>query len=276
MDFLICKIKTRGTENIRLVLSDQTVYSNVIINSSYVYNDEYKLQENEWFCLDSFSNSPYFLEWMGPTFNAIDYEDISVEERAKISYLVSVQSEGNEYYFQRVLESGRMLDKKLINFSREISLQSFERIIVVNDVPDAIYKKDEDKLYFRDVGRIRPIFKGIESLYKEATEQEVESFLSIDFLQLSAGFDSSKVSVPNRRRIRLAKQQYDPFNDEQKNTLREYIRDYCPDLSLDPATQKYAISDDTKLKQFIYAVDQRYYSTPIYNQKRMATSVLLI
>ena len=48
--------------------------------------------------------------------------------------------------------------------------------IIINDIPDAVYIKSEDTLYFQRLETISPIFKGIEKLYREATQEEVDRF----------------------------------------------------------------------------------------------------
>lgn len=76
-----------------------------------------------------------------------------------------------------------------------------EPIIILNNYLDAIYDIENDILYFRDLGRIKPIFKGIEELYREATQQEVTDFLSNDFLELTDEYTALKVKSANRKRI---------------------------------------------------------------------------
>lgn len=49
-------------------------------------------------------------------------------------------------------------------------------LLVIKDIPDAVYIIKDDKLIFRTLSSISNIFKGIEDLYREATNTEVQQF----------------------------------------------------------------------------------------------------
>ena len=119
------------------------------------------------------------------------------------------------------------------------------------------------------------MFNGIEVLFREATNEEVADFLKIDIINLENGFNCNKVSLPNRRRISNAITQYNTFTNDEKKTLNTYMSEYCPEI-VDQDTLHVRIGSDDSLKKFIYAIGQRYYQTPINNQKRVATSVEII
>lgn len=72
-------------------------------------------------------------------------------------------------------------------------------LLVIKDIPDAVYIIKDDKLIFRTLSSISNIFKGIEDLYREATNTEVQQFLESDFIDLKEDFLSEKVSIPNRK-----------------------------------------------------------------------------
>jgi hypothetical protein len=58
-----------------------------------------------------------------------------------------------------------------------------------------------DILYFRDLSKIKPIFNGIENLFREATDTEVGEFLNKDFICLSENYSVESVKTMNRKRI---------------------------------------------------------------------------
>jgi hypothetical protein len=64
-----------------------------------------------------------------------------------------------------------LIRKKWFSVSSAPRLVEDEPIIVINNFVDAIYKKEEDTLYFRKLTLITSIFKGIDTLYREATRQ---------------------------------------------------------------------------------------------------------
>ena len=101
MDYLLARIDTRKKANMRLVLSDKTTYQGISLDHSREYNDEYKLQDGEWFRVDSFKDQTYFKEWVKIPFNAADYAQVQVGEYAGLKFLVSYQ-DGNKLMFQRI------------------------------------------------------------------------------------------------------------------------------------------------------------------------------
>lgn len=69
-------------------------------------------------------------------------------------------------------------------------------LLVIKDIPDAVYIIKDDKLIFRTLSSISNIFKGIEDLYREATNTEVQQFLESDFIDLKEDFLSEKYLFP--------------------------------------------------------------------------------
>lgn len=269
MDYLLAKVLT----NIRIVLSDVTVFTDVNVTNELPYNDERKLQDGEWFCIQRFSEQPYFPNFPFGRFVSTDYHNISAYEYEKIKYFLSIQEDGHIFHFQRVLAKSRIIQKKGIKMVNEHpELIEMDNVLTINSEPDATYYIDEDKLLFRDLSRVRPMFNGIEVLFREATDQEVDNFLNIDIVNLTNGFDKNKVSIPNRRRISNAITQYNSFTEDEKQTFQDYMNEYCPEI-IDSDSSNVLIGADEHLKKFIYAIDQRYYLTPIRNQKRVATSI---
>ena len=273
MDYLLARIVTQRHDNTRLLLSDLTTFEDVEVNVSIPYNDERKLQHGEWFFVEEFSQKDYFNTRLFEEVANGVRSPISWDEYRNIKYLLAVQDEENTYYFQRVLAKSKIVQRKGIRYLNDRpEIIDVENMITINHEPDAIYIRHEDKLLFKDISRVRPIFNGIEILYREATNEEVVGFLNIDIINLVEGFDCSKVSIPNRRRISNAITQYNAFTNEEKRTLHSYMNDYCPEI-VDQVSSTVQIGSDEQLKKFIYAIDQRYYLTPINNQKRVATSV---
>ena len=64
--------------------------------------------------------------------------------------------------------------------------------------------------------------------------------------------------------------------DDRTNMLG-YIDDYCKQkLNYDQQNQKFEISTDDKLKLLLYGIEQRFYTTPFGQEKRIANSVQAI
>lgn len=104
--------------------------------------------------------------------------------------------------------------------SEQARLIKEDNILVIKDNPDCVFVKDIDKLYFKNLNAITSIFNGINELYREATDSEVETFLSMDIINLESDFSKDQVKTPNRRRIKEATERYNNFSTEQKT---EYL-----------------------------------------------------
>ena len=146
--------------------------------------------------------------------------------------------------------------------------------LVINEKPDAIYFAQSDTLIFTNLATISSIFKGIDILYKEATDQEVEQFLDEDFIELSSDYSLDKVSKPNRKRIALAMDTLDAMEPNERDQMLSYIHSYCDQkLRFDADNGKFEIKTDDELKYLLYGIEQRFYTTPLSHERRLANSV---
>lgn len=131
-------------------------------------------------------------------------------------------------------------------------------------------------LYFRCLSDITNIFKGIDELFREATNQETQDFLNLDLVNAANNFGVDQVKTANRRRIKAAMEKYNGFSDEQKDLLPEYIQEYCPNLAYDQNTKQYTVSTEDELTNLLNGINQRFYTTSIDGEKRLANSVTSI
>lgn len=84
-------------------------------------------------------------------------------------------------------------------------------------------------------------------------------------------FDSSSVKKPNRKRIALAKEALDAYDQDQKSAVLQSIRNYYPSIINDDDTFK--IQTDEDLTFLLYGILQRYYTTADGREKRIASAV---
>ena len=94
---------------------------------------------------------------------------------------------------------------------------------IEDTIPDAIYNKPTDTLYFKRLESITSIFRGIDQLYKEATEEETTQFLANDFIQLKQDYNASKVKTANRKRIALAQKTLESLDADSRRNIFTYI-----------------------------------------------------
>ena len=273
MDLVLAKVKGRSKKSIFKLLSDETLFDELVVTDDACvgYAPDHNLDEDSWFKIDNFSQQSYCLEVLKTDFDSKDYDDLPKAKFKDIAQLYAVQ--GDNFYFQKITPS-LFVTKKMITFGEVAELESTEKRLVVNQVADAVYYKAQDKLVFKNLATISSIFKGIDELYKEATKEEVEKFLEEDFIELADGYDTSKVSKPNRKRIALAMDTLAALPVEERDQMYSYIHSYCEErLKFDKETSKFEINSDDELKYLLYGIEQRFYTTPLGHEKRLANSV---
>lgn len=273
MDQVLARVKGRGKKQYFKLISDEMLFDavGVDLNSCVVYNPDHNLDEDSWFKIDLFSQETFCIDLLKKDFDSKDFDDLVKDQFPKIAYLFSVQ--GGDFYFQKVTPR-LFIKRKALVFGETAQLEKSENRLVVNSTPDAVYFKESDTLIFRNLATISSIFKGIDELYKEATNDEVKQFLDESFIELSNDYDVNNVSKPNRKRIGLAMATLQAMSANDRINMLGYIDDYCKKkLNFDQKNQKLEISTDDELKLLLYGIEQRFYTTPFGQEKRIANSV---
>lgn len=272
MDHVFARVKYLRKKPFFKLISDHTLYEGVNVNvaSCVAYSPDHNLDEDTWFKVEGFKNYDFCLDILRKDFDTKDYDELKKEKFSEIAYLLSIQ--GGNFYFQKVYPS-LFIKRKSITFGEVAKIEQPENRLLIKPLPDAIYLKDSDTLIFRDLAGIASIFKGIDVLFKEATKEEVTNFLAESFIKLE-NYGVDDVSKPNRKRIGLAMTTLSTMTQEDRVSLILYIREYCKNmLTYDEVSGKFTIGKDDDLKQLIYGIEQRFYTTLISKEKRLANSV---
>lgn len=282
MNFLIAKIRERRQRDPKywkLLSIEEDLYTVDPSMPHVPYNPATNLDEDEWFSLDSFSQHTFFLPFLKDEFNSSAYLQFREQDFSKLDFLFSYQGNGNFFCFQNITKS-QLVRKKCIyldgiffSINREYVYSADSKSIPIHSIPDAIYQKDIDRLYFKRLSSITSIFDGISVLFREATNEETQEFLNNPMISLENGFNASNVKTPNRKRIALAMQTLSRFDDREMNELFTYIRQYCNDLRV-VDERAFVIGSEDQLKALLYGIEQRYYTTPVDQEKRLANSVV--
>lgn len=273
MKYLLAKTKNKTGQYFK-VLTDQNIFNLPnSINDSVEYGSDYKLDDQQWFKIESFTSKEYCDDFLKKDFVSAEYTNISQENFKNISHFVSVEK--NDYLFQKISPS-HLLRKRYIALNSNPEIIKESSLIPIPYTMDAYYNKGTDTLYFKKLSRITTIFKGIDSIYREATQEETVEFLSNPFLSLKNDFNATKVKKANRKRIALAMNTLNAFKPKEKKTLLKYIGGYCKDLKFSKKKQAYTIESEEDLKQLLFGIEQRYYTTQIGGEKRVANSILKI
>lgn len=273
MDHVFAKVKGLKVKPFLKLLSGHALFDPIQVDLGFCveYSPDHNLDEDSWFKVEQFSQKPFCIDMLKADFDSKDYEELKRDQFSKIAYIFSVQ--GNDFYFQKISPS-LFISKKIITFGEVATVEENENRLVVNKQPDAVYFKNSDTLVFRSLPTISSIFKGIDELFKEATNEEVGQFLNESFISLVAGYDITSVSKLNRKRIALAMKSLENMSVQDRTDMLVYINGYCQEkLKFDPASSKFEVSKDDELKFLLYGVEQRFYTTPFGKEKRLANSV---
>lgn len=270
MNFLLAKTKGRHGEFFKVISGEDFFELPEDLDNGIDYEPDHKLDEDSWFAIEAFSEKEYCIDFVTKRFIPADYAQIAAVDYANIDYLCAHQS--GVYYFQNVTPK-QLIRRKYLTFSDEPEFYENSSIIIMDSFADAIYVKEDDTLYFKKLSTISSIFKGIYELYKEATDEETEAFLEQEFINLHEDYSAEMVKRANRKRIAMAMETLKKFKPKEKKQIFSYIREYCEDLEFDESDENFAISNEEDLKKLLYGIEQRYYTTRIGKEKRLANSI---
>lgn len=237
---------------------------------SIEFDSNYKLDADEWFIIKNFSETEYFIGECKEDFSTASLNQINNDDYGNICAVAIFQN--NKKYFLRITPSFFINKKTILDYSGEPKIIEHRKQIELKEESDAVYDVEEDILYFRDIGKIKAIFPSIEKLYREATQQEVDEFMQNDFIQ-HPDMPSDEIGSLNRKRIANLTEKYSHLNDDKKQKLIDYAKQYS---GLTIENNQFVINTETELKNLLYAMDQRYYYADIYEESRVANSVRVI
>lgn len=273
MNRVLAKLKGRGNR-FRQLFNDQEVYRIPNFSKSVEYNDELKLEENQWFCVQQFTDQEYCLDYLREDLQSV-YEAINNDEFRNIDYLFGTMNEENLIWFLNITPSRYIKNPiiRLLNNEPKFLENDFS-LLELSSEPSAYYDVQLNNLYFKNLSLLTSIFKGIETLYREATDTEVNEFIQSPIVTLAPGYVSDMIKTPNRKRLKAAKEKYDSFSSEQREQLDVYLHDYCPDLL--KGEDGYIVKNEAELTKLLNGINQRYYTTPIDKERRLANSVSVL
>lgn len=272
----ICvKLSQRENKKYRKMLSsEETIFPEFDPEntSTSPYTPGATLQDDDWFCITNAKGEDYSIDLLSEPFSTADLDSLTRAEFDKIDYLFVIDD--RFIFFQKVSKSKLVSKKRIVHLGEEFAYKTDCAEIVIRDLPDAIYDKTTDNLYFRRLESITGIFRGIDMLYREATQEETDSFLANDFISLKDNYPSSKVKTANRKRIALAAKTLSELSESDRRNIFTYIGVYCPDLKASESS--FEVGSENELKMLLYGIEQRFYTTPVGNEKRLANSVIAL
>lgn len=268
-NYIFGKVK-RKQNPFRIIATDVEIYESAQLSLNGIdYSPNTLIEDEEFYKLSSFSQSEYCIDLLSEDLNSVNFDQISKDDLKKLSYICTVQ---DDLAFFQVISSNLFISKKWFSID-ELTLETNKPIIAINSLADAIYDRSTDTLYFKKLPVANRIFKGMDQLYREATDQETQDFLSSEFLSVHQDFGKEKVTVPNRKRIALVNETLSRFSPEEKQGIYEYTSQYGQVTYVDG---KFKVDTDEDLKFVLWGIEQRFYTTQIGGEKRVANSVIAL
>ncbi len=124
------------------------------------------------------------------------------------------------------------------------------------------------RLYFKKFTVARSLFPGIQKVYKEATEEEANEFLSSSLFALKNEMSSDFISLRNRKRITniVEAGSIDLQDPEVCKNYLIYAKQY--DLDLEIEDDKISLIDNSDVEKVINLLGESFYTTDVTGEKR--------
>lgn len=275
MNNICVKLRLREKEKYRNMLSAEGIFPYFAPDGSSVfpYAPGATLEAGEWFFITNVKEQAYSIDLFRDTLTTVDFPTLNRSDFDKIDFLFVLDE--RYIFFQNVSRARLVAKKRILSFGDGFKYIPESAEIAIKEVPDAIYDKVTDTLYFHKLETITSIFVGIDALYREATQEEVDEFLAREFISLKDDYSSSKVKTANRKRIALAMKTLSKYTKQEQKKVFDYIGDYCPELKVS-SENAFEIGSENELKNLLYGIEQRFYTTPVGGEKRLANSVVTL
>lgn len=279
MGALLCKLKQKqGKKLDKIKMGVSEVAANPYEydfsgKTPIKFKPDYKLEADEIFYIEKPKEkiaSPEFLNKFCDNLTA--YEQIKSEEWTHVDFLIYSEEKGN--YYQRIIGKKYLEHKVSFKFFEGApEIKKEQQGITIAESPDAIYKFEEDRLYFKDFFVASKIFKNLDSLYREATESEINGFFNQKFIKREATFGNEKITSHKRKKISLILHKLDGVDRKKIENMQKYAKKYC-DLAFEDG--KFLVNNNENLEDLISVIGETFYTSELSGEKRKSNSSRVI
>lgn len=192
---------------------------------------EGKLTDDEWFALpvigeDESLITPYIEAAMAP----LDDKRIEELDLGQVRALALVTTDGvpreSTIIVSKVTKANIFDRKTLLEFGvHGVAVEERTRGIELPDEVHAYYK--DGKLFFKSFAFFAALFPNGDKFYREATDEEVNKFCSLEMFLLGEEFDANTIGRRQRKQIALSLPLMPDFSDDEvRKDLANYAREY--------------------------------------------------
>lgn len=273
MDILLAKV----SRSLKKVLCQQVIdifkpYRDFSFQNGIAYSTTSTLDDDQWFYIDSLADKKIKnpLEICSIA-NSNDWVQIEPKEYSLIRFLAVIDKVNSRAFYQRI-PSSVLIKKPILNLLglNDQPKITHDPIILLNELPDAVFDEKTGKLYFRDLSKLTKIFIGIDQLFKEATEEDVSNFVNSNIFSTNSNFEIKKVTTPVRKKITNVQSRYESFSPDQKLEFIANAKQYLTHINFQNG--KFLITNNEDVRDLADALDQKFHETPITKEPRRTQS----
>jgi hypothetical protein len=245
---------------------------------------DYTLDTNEWFYvnLDDNEKAQMISNYLMALESSADTNNIVNRQYSELVafYLISKDLDGKlGIIFNRIFDKYYIVSKTFLKFSlNEACVSKEENVVEFNNRVDAYWDDVTSKLYFKNYSFVKPLFEGIEKFYRCATSEEVNAFVDSEFFQIEDSFKRDKLGERALKHIaEIIDQKAIDLNDVAIRVLyNEYANDYSESGFLISNIGKFILTKSADLTNVINLLQEKYYTSQITREKRVANSTTKI
>lgn len=113
---------------------------------------------------------------------------------------------------------------------------------------------------------------GVKSQWQFILDNRFITGVSLFMIPLVLMFLTLIVIPKKNEDIALALETLRRMNNDDRSVVFDYIDEYCPGMR--NRNGRFSITNDVDLKLFLFGVEQRFYTTLVGSEKRIANSVI--
>jgi hypothetical protein len=212
----------------------------------------------KWAEISNASQQPFFPSFLKPEANWNYFPEICPNQMSSLTWLA--EEHEHQVYFQRIVAS---LTQTSVVYSGGCGTLSEDKKtnVKIHDVPEALYCRDRDRLYYRQYSTLLPILKGLEMTleYDDYVSFSLSDVLNCGLIFNVSGLNDESISEKNRQRMILIHQ--DVFRSPmrvKKAIVTQLVR-LNHALLATPCGNYIVIRNEDELSIFIDCIEETLY-----------------
>lgn len=224
--------------------------------------------EDEWFFISYSENAEIkdiVQSYIDKFDSSAEYSNLTTNNINKINFLINAEKEQEKYSIniQVVKNTSYIQSRQFLKIgSNEAKYKTEENILNLTDNIDIHISEVDNKIYFKKFADIKKINKVFVELYRESTQEELDSFK--EKVKKCSMFSMKEFSIQERNsksiKYILDNNKVDFSSDKDK--INKYINKYPTELKKDDGGL-YKIHSNKDLTNLLKVINEHYYEGEI-------------